>query len=613
MLPQCRSSGETICGVRKRGLRSEQNHVTPIVLNKINSLRKPSPKIPPSFDEWKLGTDPDRRGHDEAPDIFQSEFSGTTGDRVGAWSTPGSSLPKIARPNSGHNSREKRHACGRTYWRQVAAGILLLFICCWRTWSATPATQLREPGVRAGFSQNRLLIQPKLDANPLELARFHAANRCSILRRFPAFDEVQVLQLPEDIAVPEMARRYQASALVNFAEPDHLVKLASVFPNDPLFLNGTQWGLNNAGQAGGMPNADIDAPEAWTARTSASNVVVAVVDTGIRYMHEDLAGNIWTNPHDGSHGINVIAGSTDPDDDNGHGTLVSGVIGARGDNGVGVAGVAWQVQLMACKFVDTSGYGSVSDALVCLDYARTNGAQIINASWGMDEFSLSLSNAMAAMRDAGILVVAAAGNDARDIDDFPYYPASFDLDNIVTVAATTRHDGVYTLSNFGLTNVGLAAPGYEIYSTACQSNNAYASDEGTSMAAAYVSGAAAVLRAAYPTEPPAQIINRLLISVDPLPGLAGHCVSGGRLNLRRALGVPLTAPVLKAAVASSGDPFVLLLSGNPGRNHVTEDTTNFSDWLPVSTNLTGFDGLLAVTNQPTGSIDRRFYRAYLRP
>ncbi len=605
-MPQRR---ETICSVRKRGLRSEQTHVTPIVLNKINSLRKLSPMIPPSFDEWKLSADLDGPGHDEAPDIFQSGFSRTSDDRVGVRSMPGSSLLKIARPNS--CGRGKRHACGRAHCWRVGAGFLLLFVCCSRIMPSTQATQLREPGVRARFSQNRLMIQPKRDADSLELARFHAANRCSILRRFPAFDGVEVLQLPEDVAVSEMASRYQTSTLVNFAEPDYLMKLASLFPSDPLFLNGTQWGLNNAGQGGGLPNADIDAPEAWTARMSASNVVVAVVDSGIRYTHEDLTGNIWTNPLDGSHGINVIAGSTAPDDDNGHGTLVSGVIGARGDNGVGLAGVAWQVQLMACKFVDASGYGSVSDVLVCLDYARTNGAKIINASWGMDEFSFSLSNAMVAMRDTGILVVAAAGNDARNIDDFPYYPASFDLDNIVTVSATTRFDGVYTLSNFGLTNVDLAAPGYEIYSTAFQSNNAYASDEGTSMAAAYVSGAAAVLRAAYPTEPPALIINRLLISVDPLPGLAGHCVSGGRLNLRRALGVPLTAPVLKAVVLSSGVPNVLL-SGNPGRNYVTEATTDFSDWSPVSTNLTGFDGLLAVTNL-TGSTGQRFYRAYLPP
>ena len=447
----------------------------------------------------------------------------------------------------------------------------------------------------------------------MDLDRFHAANGCAILMRFPAFGEVQVLRLPVGRSVPEMVRRYQTSALVDFAEPDFLVHLASAFPNDPLFLDGTLWGLNNAGQGGGLPNADIDAPEAWTARTSASNVVVAVVDTGIRYTHEDLASNIWTNPLDGSHGINVNAGSTDPNDDNGHGTLVAGVIGAMGDNGVGVTGVAWRVQLMACKFVDQSGYGSVGDALVCLDYARTNGAQIINASWGLDDFSFSLSNALVALREAGIIVVAAAGNEARDIDAFPYFPASFALDNIVAVTATTRLDRDYALSNFGPTNVDLAAPGYQIYSTAFGSDNSYSSDEGTSMAAAYTSGAAALLRAAYPTDSPAQIINRLLSSVDPLRGLVGYCVSGGRLNLRKALGVPSSAPVLKAAVASPTGPFVLLLSGDPGRNYVTEATTNLLDWLPMSTNLSGLDGFSAVTNAPTTTASRQFYRAYLAP
>lgn len=499
------------------------------------------------------------------------------------------------------------------FWRWITVGFLLLFYCSAKFSAATPAGGPPEPPDRAGFSPHRLLIQPKPDVSATELDRFHTTNGCSVLRRFPAFGGVQVLQLPGDCAAPEMARRYQASALVNFAEPDYLVRLASVFPNDPSFRNGTLWGLNNAGQEGGQANADIDAPEAWTARFAASNVVVAVVDTGIRVTHEDLAGNIWTNPLDGSHGINAITGSTDPSDDNGHGTLVAGVIGAVGDNDLGVAGVAWRVQLMACKFVDPSGYGAVGDALACLDYARTNGAHIINASWGLEEFSSSLSNAMAALREAGIVVVAAAGNDARNIDNYPFYPASFDLDNILTVAATTRNDEVYPLSNFGETNVDLAAPGHEIYSTASQSNNAYAADEGTSMAAAYLSGAAALLRAAYPAEPPAQIINRVLTSVDPLPGLAGHCVSGGRLNLRKALGVPLAAPVLTAAVASPGVPFVIFLSGNPGRNYVSEASTNFFDWLPVSTNLSGLDGWSTITNGPTSSAGWQFFRAYLAP
>src|SRR6185436_20096416 len=140
---------------------------------------------------------------------------------------------------------------------------------------------------RLRYAQHRLLIQPQPGVSALELDRFHSATGCVILRRFPAFGKVQILRLPAARSVPEMVRRYLASGLVAFAEPDYLVHLASVFPNDPSFRDGTLWGLNNAGQGGGLANADIDAPEAWRAGTSASNVVVAVVDTGIRYTHED--------------------------------------------------------------------------------------------------------------------------------------------------------------------------------------------------------------------------------------------------------------------------------------------------------------------------------------
>jgi subtilisin family serine protease len=335
---------------------------------------------------------------------------------------------------------------------------------------------------------------------------------------------------------------------------------------------------------------------------------VAIVDSGIRYTHEDLSNNIWISPQDGSHGINVVAGTNDPNDDNGHGTRIAGIIGAMGSNGVGVVGVAWQVQLMACKFADQFGGGSISDAITALDYARTNGAQVINASWGLDAFSESLSNTMAALRDAGIVVAAAAGNDARDIDAAPHYPASFNLDNIVSVMATTRRDEIYPLSNIGATNVDLAAPGYEIYSTDFQSDNSYALDEGTSMSAAYVSGAAALLRAAHPAETPAQIIARILAAADPLPVLSNACVSGGRLNLRKALGVEVSHPVLKGTGVNG--PFVLTLCGAPGRNYIVESSTNLSEWSSLATNLTGLGGSFALTNSAT-SVGGQFYRARL--
>lgn len=494
-----------------------------------------------------------------------------------------------------------------------------------------PAT-LKTPG------ESRFLIKPRIGTSREALDHFHANNRCEVLRRFPGFGGVEVVRLPMGQAVQDLVRRYQNSALVEYAEPDYRVHLASAFPNDPWFLNGTQWALNNAGQDGGLANADIDAPEAWGALNSASNVIVAVVDSGVRYTHEDLAANIWTNPHDGSHGINVLAGSTDPNDDNGHGTRVAGVIGAVGNNGVGVVGVAWRVQLMACKFVNSFGYGTVAGALACLDYARTNGAHVVNASWGLDD-SLSLSNAMWALRAAGIIVVASAGNGPRNIDLSPHYPASYNLDNIVTVAATTRRDELYALSNFGATNVDLAAPGDEIYSTHSQSDTAYSFDvfrQGdTSMAAAYVSGAAALLRAAHPADTPAQIISRLLAATDPLPSLVGKCVSGGRLNLRKALGVAVSAPVLRASFTPPSDPFVLWpesiadghedgdaatspggsfvlwVSGNPGRSYVVEASTNLWEWSPVSTTLTGLTGSAILTNGFSANAASRFYRARL--
>ena len=500
---------------------------------------------------------------------------------------------------------------GRRYRLPVSGrNFLLLVSLFWLTLIravAAPAI-VEKLAAQAG---DRLLIKPRMGVNQAELARFHSGNHCAVLRRFPSFGDLQVLQLAPGRTVTEMVGVYETTGLVEYAEPDRRVYLDNVFPSDPFFLDGTQWGLNNAGQSGGLANADIDAPEAWSARTAASNVIVAVVDTGIRYTHEDLAGNMWTNPLDGSHGFNVVTGSTDPDDDNGHGTRVAGIIGAMGNNGLGVAGVAWQVQLMACKFTGP-GHGFVSDILVCLDYARTNGARVVNASWGLDTFDSSLSNAIAALRTNGILVVAAAGNGfpARDIDLYPRYPASFDLDNIVAVAATTRTDELVSYSNFGATNVDLAAPGTNIYSTDFPSDSSYAWDEGTSMAAPHVSGASALLRAAHPVESPAQLIARLVATVDPLPALTGKCLSGGRLNLRKALGVPVTSPVLRAVTASPGNPFVLLLSGDPGRTYVMEATPNLGNWMPESTNVTGFTGYSVVTNRFVTN-NCQFYRARL--
>jgi subtilisin family serine protease len=462
------------------------------------------------------------------------------------------------------------------------------------------------------FRSDRILIQRHRQASPAALARVHAQHRVQVLHSFEGLGRLQVLRVPPGETIPGLIARYRASGLVEFAEPDYAVHAAATMPNDPKFLDGTLWGLHNTGQNGGTADADIDAPEGWDVLTSASNVVVAVLDTGVRATHEDLAANMWVNPNDGGHGWNALTGTSDSRDDNGHGTLVSGTLGGVGNNGKGVAGVAWRVQIMACKCLDQDGNGNDGDLLECLDFARTNGARIINASLDSPTYSESLSNALVSLREAGILFVASAGNNALNIDLNPRYPASYDIDNIITVAYTTRTDALATLSNYGATNVDLAAPGAAMYSTFFTADNAYlgaAGLQGSSFAAPYVAGTCALLMARYPSETPQQIIRRVLDGVDPLPALAGKCVSGGRLNLWRALSPAVRLTVTPAA---QGGPFPLRVTAGPHRECVVERSAFLGNWLPVFTNTTDAAGVFEFTDGPGGS-GVRFYRAVAAP
>jgi PKD repeat protein len=327
-------------------------------------------------------------------------------------------------------------------------------------------------------------------------------------------------------------------------------------------------------------------------------VVVAVVDSGVRYTHEDLAANMWKNSGeipgngvdddrngyiDDIYGIDARTPDSDPLDENGHGTHVAGIIGAAGNNGIGVTGVAWKVQIMACQFLDRTGDGDTSDAIACIGYARANGAQIINASWGGGEYSTALYNAIAAARDAGIIFVAAAGNDARDIDAETSYPASYDLDNMVVVCAINRNgvlDSSY--SSYGAVNVDVAAPGGNIYSTWGTGDRGYTYLSGTSMATPYVSGIFALMRQRFPNETYRQLIARLLTSVDVVPSLAGKCATSGRVNLARALGPNLAADFTPSA--TTGDAPLTVDFSNNSFGEITGYFWNFGDGTDVVTN-----------------------------
>lgn len=408
-------------------------------------------------------------------------------------------------------------------------------------------------GARAAlpWREDRILLQPRAQVAQAVWTAGAARLGLKIHRQFPALGGLTVLELPPGARAAELLPRLQATGWFEFVEPDYRLRPALTLPNDPRVLDGSQWALHNT-----LGDADLDAPEGWDIQNSASNIIVAVVDSGLRLTHEDLAPNLWTNPReipdngrdddgngivDDLHGLNAIGSpnSTNLWDDLGHGTHVAGIIGAVGNNGLGGAGVAWRVQLMILKFMDASGNGYISDAVECFDYARLNGAKIINASFGSAEYSSALDNAINACRSAGIIVVAAAGNDGADNDATPFYPASLGVlrgrDNVVAVAATDRYDNLASFSNYGSNTVHLAAPGQSIFSTYYYADNSYVYLSGTSVAAPHVAGVLALLRARFPIEHHTQLIRRMLDAVDVLPSLAGKCRSGGRVNLRRAL------------------------------------------------------------------------------
>jgi subtilisin family serine protease len=457
----------------------------------------------------------------------------------------------------------------------------------------------QPPASTPPYREDRILIKPKHGVSPAALANFHSARQGEVLQTFEGMGRMQIVRLPKGENVKGFIAKYEQSGLVEFAEPDYTGHIFATTPNDPKFVDGTLWGLKKIG-----------APDGWDVLTSASNIIVAVIDTGVRYTHEDLASNMWVNPNDGGHGWNAITGTNNPYDGASgftisHGTLVAGVLGAVGNNVKGVVGVAWQVQIMACQCFDNgSGNGSISDAITCMDYARTNGARIINASWGFSSNSLALSNAVDSLRIAGVILVAACGNSSANIDVSPVYPASYHLDNVVSVACTTSNDTLATFSSYGPTSVQLAAPGDQITSTVSASDSFYGSASGTSMSAPYVAGTFALMLAKYPAETYQQIISRVLNATDPLPSLAGKCVTGGRLNLQKALNPPIILTVV-----STNGPFHLHLATGANRTCVIQFSTNFMNWSPIYTNTTSANGTFDFTDSQSTNSTQRFYRA----
>jgi hypothetical protein len=437
----------------------------------------------------------------------------------------------------------------------------------------------------ATHKNNQLIVAFEEGLSAAYKAQVQSELGVAVLRDMSSING-QLVEVADGSTLAEKMAEYQARSDVRYVQPNYRLR-AIAMPDDPRFDE--LWGMNNTGQTGGTADVDIDAPEAWETSTGSQDVVVAVIDTGVDYTHPDLAANMWVNDgeiagngidDDGNGFIDDVYGydfandDGDPMDDYGHGTHCSGTIGAVGNNGIGVAGVCWNVRIMALKFLDANGDGYDSDAIEAIDYAIQMGASLTSNSWGGTGYSQALYEAISRARSAGQLFVAAAGNDTVDNDDATYasYPAAYELDNIVSVAAVDSNNDLSWFSNYGATSVDLAAPGEDILSTV--PDGGYDSYDGTSMACPHVAGAAALLLSVRPDASYSELKSYLMDSVEPNDALDGLMVSGGTLNLANALSV------------SASNRLVAYFRGDAGTSStvvgLVKDLTETEDWYEAS-------------------------------
>ena len=446
---------------------------------------------------------------------------------------------------------------------------------------------------------------------------------------------MQMIDLGGAVSVEAAIDELQNSDYVAYAEPNYIISLslpeppvppgpeqmgaeaASGAPNDPRFSE--QWALQNTGQTGGSAGADINALPAWGMSAGSDSIIVAVIDTGVDYNHPDLAQNIWTNPgeipnngidDDGNgyvddvHGYDFINNDNDPMDDNGHGTHCAGVIGAVGNNGVGISGLNQKVKIMPLKFLRKDGNGDTAASLNAIAYARRMGAHVISCSWGGTARSQALADAIASTNK---LVVCAAGNAGTNNDLIPHYPSGFESPQIIGVSASDANDGIPAYSNYGQNSVDVAAPGDWILSTYPTSlGHQYIKMKGTSMATPHVSGLAALLLSKNPSLSPDQLKQLILNNADKLPAFSGKTVSGGRIDAAASLsaagGSPAPTPTTPApgvlALPTTGtiprdlngDGRYEDVNGN-GRKDFADVTVYFRnlEWITANQPVAAFD------------------------
>jgi subtilisin family serine protease len=428
---------------------------------------------------------------------------------------------------------EANRLFARTILTAIAAGIACSIACA------------SEAGAR--YAPGELLVKFRATSNRAARSEIESGVHASTIHTFDS--GLERIRLSDGASVEDAARALSGNPLVEYAEPNYEVHALGL-PNDPRFVE--SWALHNTGQSGGTPGADIRAVDAWDVSTGDSTLLIGVIDSGVDYYHPDLIDNMWFNKaeaagfpgvdDDGNgyvddvHGWDFYNSDPDPMDEFGHGTAVAGVIAARGNNGVGTAGVAWRARIVPLGFISGTGLSWVGNVIQAIEYSVRVGCRITNNSWSIGATnSQALLDAITAAGASGQLFVAAAGNSATNIDQIQDYPSSYDSPYILSVAATDARDELAGFSNFGPFTVSVAAPGEGILTTLASSHGGgYASASGTSFAAPFATGVAALVMSRHPELSPIQVKDLIVQTAARRPGLDGR-VEGGRLDAFAAL------------------------------------------------------------------------------
>ncbi len=457
-------------------------------------------------------------------------------------------------------------------WR---GGLLTLLL-----WLTVPmAVIAAQPTQRLDFPHHpeRILVRLDSGATAQNRSDLHASMGAVLLKEYTIVEGLALVQVPPGTLAQKLFD-YQSNPLVLSAEPDYMLSVAAPPPNDQFYCS--QWGLNNTGQNINddcqtcpvvdtcpmdpgidcadinVACADINVENVWDIWTGDADFKIAVIGTGVDVNHPDLIGNIWTNPgesgldgngnpketngidDDGNdyiddvHGWDFIEGDNDPTDDNDHETFVAGIIGAVGNNGIGVTGINWECDIVVLKVLDVDGNSFMNSVIDAVQYCVDNNITVSNNSYGTFAFSQDHKDAIENDQSIGHIFVAAAGNDGTSNDVIRFYPASYNLPNIIAVAATDNNDNIADFpfggSNFGLESVDIGAPGLNIYSTNHTPNYRYWS--GTSFASPHVAGVVALLRSKMTNLTWNEIIEHIFNNVREVVDLENMTVTGGVID-----------------------------------------------------------------------------------